>query len=244
MHSPLALVLGIVALAALPPGQEPVPKIERLEVPRIELAPIRAMELPARGIPDEPAAGLAEFPDPPLLEETPQPYVAQAGRLKLLAYREVVGEPIPPPRDPDAWDEDEEDPPVVVIQPEVRFAKANFDNWVFGNMDTEALRREWLASVLDQRLSRLVEQHGLTDSQVAKLRLAAKGDIKRLILEVDAAREDYEAVREVLPRAFAALQEAIPLNERFQAGPFDEGSLFAKALAYMTGAAQMTGATQ
>jgi hypothetical protein len=238
MHSPALFALPFAALAALPPCQEPMPKIERLEVPRIELAPIRAMELPARGIPDEQAAGLAEFPDPPLLEETPQPYVAQAGRLKLLAHREVVGEPIPTPRAPDAWEEDEEDPPVVVIQPEFRLAKANFDNWVFGNMNSEALRREWLVSVLDQRLSRLVEQHGLTESQLAKLRIAAGGDVKRFYAEVATARAAYDAARSELPRAFAALQEAVPLNERFQLGPFDEGSLFAKTLAYMTRAAR------
>lgn len=240
MHSQLPVALGFVALAitAVPrSGQEPKPQVERLEAPRIELAPIRAMKLPALGGPDVPPVELPNIPLP-LPEEPQDPYVARAGRLKLLENREVVGEPIPPPTDPDAWEEDGEESPVVVIQPEVRLAEANFDNWVFGNMNTEALRSEWLGSVLEERLASLAEAHRLTRGQVEKLRLAGKGDIKRFCVDVEAAREKYKANRSDLPKGFSALQEAVPLAMRFQIGPFADGSLLGKTLDHMTQASR------
>ena len=78
-----------------------------------------------------------------------------AGRLKLiLNNNEITGEPVPPPRDPEAWDGEEEARPILV-RPEVRLARENLDIWIFGNMNTKALRREWMASVLEERVAGL-----------------------------------------------------------------------------------------
>ncbi len=234
-----AFVLGLVALGARAPGQQADrvarPEIERLEVPRLDLAPIEAKRAPARTIPEPPSrkvrGGLAPNSGRERLHGLT---VARSGRLELIANQEVAGEPIPPPRDPEAWDEDEEEQPVI-DRPEVRLISQNLDNWVYGSMDTDALRREWLGSVLEDHIASALLYHRLTESQVEKLRLAARGDIKRLFAEVEAARANYEANRSDLRRGLAALQDTAPLSRRFREGPFGEGSLFRKVLDHMTG---------
>ncbi len=240
MHSPiLPFALGFAALVTLPSqpqrGQEPKAAIDRLEVPRIKVAPVLGGKLPDRRMPKLPARELLRAPVPPQhFRASPDPVVARAGRLTLIPHNnEVVGEPIPPPADPAAWGDDFEERPAPA-QPEVRFAKENLDDWIFGNMDTEALRREWLGSVLDERIAALVESRGLTEAQSAKLRLAGYGDIRRFFAGVERERRQFELNRADLGWALRQLEDTDGLAKEFRRGPFGIGSLFEKTLAQMS----------
>ena len=65
----------------------------------------------------------------------------------------------------------------------------------------------------------------------AKLYIAGRGDIKRLIDEIEAKRKQFEAARQEIEPGRVALNAVIPLSKRFDEGPFMGGSLFAKTLA-------------
>ena len=70
----------------------------------------------------------------------------------------------------------------------------------------------------------------LTDPQVAKLRLAGRGDIKRFFDEVRNRRDEFEIARKTFNSGLAALRRLDELSPSYREGPFGSGSLFAKTL--------------
>jgi hypothetical protein len=113
----------------------------------------------------------------------------------------------------------------VVLDPE------SFDNWIFGNMSGKDMPPAWLESVLKKRLVLYGTRYRLTESELAKLQIAGKGDSKRLFDEIDAKRKDFAAVRTQYAKASKVLTSTNPLANRFMNGPFEAGSLFSKTLA-------------
>ena len=89
-------------------------------------------------------------------------------------------------------------------------------------------------SRLDNLLGRQVEaakdKHGLSTAQVEKIRLAGRGDIKRLIDQVEARRKEFEVVRMNVQEGRQYLSDLLPMRSAYRNGPFDEQSLFAKTL--------------
>ena len=221
-----SLVLCLLAITpTLCAGGGATPVATDVEVVPAVVAPIREVAGPVQGIPEIPL-------------HVDDVVIARAGRLRLIAMGGLAIEPIPPPQATtatfDGWDEAE-----VVVAPEpgrpaFRLREESVDNAVFRNMDTEALRREWLGSLLEERIADLVKDHRLTKAQVGKLMLAWRGDVERFFAEVATLRGRFLACRDDPGRCVEVLQEAAPLGLRFQEGPFGGGSLLVKTLAHMT----------
>jgi hypothetical protein len=108
--------------------------------------------------------------------------------------------------------------------------RENFDRWVFDDMAPDKERWTHLDKLLSVRINDAARTHKLTHQQQAKLRLAGKGDIKRFFDQVEDARNDFELNRVELKSGLAALRRLKPLSKDYDLGPFDDGSLFVKAL--------------
>lgn len=109
-------------------------------------------------------------------------------------------------------------------------SRENFDRWVFDDMAPDKERWTHLDKLLSVRINDAARTHKLTHQQQAKLRLAGKGDIKRFFDQVEDARNDFELNRVGLKNGLAALRRLKPLSRDYDLGPFDDGSLFVKAL--------------
>jgi Spy/CpxP family protein refolding chaperone len=116
--------------------------------------------------------------------------------------------------------------------------KGSSEQVIFGNGKNEAEARRQLFSRLSQKIDAVNRLCGLTDAQSQKLELAGRGDVHRLFEQATEMRSKIEAIhavdaddrRSLLNRVVALSQECRPLRTAFDAGPFAEGSLFAKAL--------------
>jgi hypothetical protein len=106
----------------------------------------------------------------------------------------------------------------------------NFDRWLFADEQFEADRYRHLNDLLRSKANAAAMEHKLTDSQLARLRLAGRGDIKRYFDQVEDRRRDFEKDRHNFRTGFAALQRLEPLMQVYREGPFGDGSLFAKTL--------------
>jgi hypothetical protein len=109
----------------------------------------------------------------------------------------------------------------------------NIDLWIFGNMQTSDARQNWLESRLNLKLEEIQREHSCTAEQLAKLRLAGKGDIKHFFEHVEINRRQFETVRRDEDKAIDHLIRLTPLEEEFEKGPFGEGSFFSKIRATM-----------
>ncbi len=120
---------------------------------------------------------------------------------------------------------------VPAIRRNLVLDRANFDRYVFGNMTTEALRRDWLDAKLDEMAERAVWRHLLTPADREKLLLAGRGDVKRFFDQVETRRAEFDRVRANLNAAIGLLNGTLqPLCREFQHGPFGDGSLYVKTL--------------
>jgi hypothetical protein len=109
-------------------------------------------------------------------------------------------------------------------------AKSNFDQFMFGNLQTDELRRAWLDSLVKEQLSKVSQKHDLTESEMDKLRLAAHGDVKRFFTQVELKRQEFEEARKNRNKGRQFLNELTRFRQSFQTGPYERDSLFYKTL--------------
>jgi len=126
-------------------------------------------------------------------------------------------------------------------QPQFIYSDENFNQWVFGVNRNPQAARSRLDSLLTVRMEDADRACTLTDAQKAKLRLAGRGDLKHYFDKVDLARKRFELVRSDQNKINEFLQEIQPLTSIANAGPFADGSLFAKTLARTLTPAQTAG---
>jgi hypothetical protein len=105
--------------------------------------------------------------------------------------------------------------------------RENFDRWVFG-VTSEKARLHKLDRILFWTVENVAWQNTMTEQERAKLTLAGKGDIKRLLDRIEAERQDFEEARMNLTTGRQALQRLKPLSVEVEKGPFGDDSLFAK----------------
>jgi hypothetical protein len=125
------------------------------------------------------------------------------------------------------------DPSRHAIQ--VTFRKGNLDQVIFGKEQDEAGARGRLGMTLHWKVSAIDRACELSGDQIDKLRLAGRGDIKRLIdraTGIKARFENTDAIRDVddfekWATTLAAESEVVRLL--LSNGPFDTDSLFVKA---------------
>ncbi|TWT56055.1 hypothetical protein [Allorhodopirellula solitaria] len=107
-----------------------------------------------------------------------------------------------------------------------------FDSWIFSGMGDAKLAREKLADRAEMEIDRIGFSTSLLDSQIAKLRFAAKGDIKRFYDDVEEAHRQFHTMQEAgkigQENINDVYQLASPLAQRLNAGIFDEESLLKK----------------
>ena len=141
--------------------------------------------------------------------------------------------------------DDDEDEVAPDVQPrpkqQFRIAPASCDQLLFGKGRDEAEARRQLGARLTEKVTALSRVCGLTQAQSQKLELAGRGDIHRFFEQTAQLRSKLEAMHEgdagdhraLLRQVMALSRESRPLRETFAAGPFGEGTLFAKALRRM-----------
>lgn len=106
----------------------------------------------------------------------------------------------------------------------------NFDRQVFMGSGSAESSRARMNAYLKLKLDEINRTCDLTESQLAKLKLAARGDIKRYFDQVDAARNKFSSLQNT-PGGFEAIWPEITLlQQKQQQGIFDQGSLLEKTL--------------
>jgi len=115
------------------------------------------------------------------------------------------------------------------IQPEA------FEQWMYGQYGTASEVEGRFQSQLEVLLGdvqRVCEASNapLSDIQLKKLRLAARGDIERFLERVEKAHKKFNEVRFDQNRINEVFQEIQPLQAKLQAGLFGEDSLFEKTM--------------
>ncbi len=122
---------------------------------------------------------------------------------------------------------------VVLTRAVPVFTEQAFDLWFFGELGTRP-NRESAEAHLSRLLSRLVDdaarQFDLNASQRTRLTLAGRGDIKRLLDELEEKRRHWNERRMDLLGGSAFLNASEALRVAIQSGKFDEGSLYDKVL--------------
>ena len=107
------------------------------------------------------------------------------------------------------------------------FERSNFDRWLYG---TRFSKEVWLM-ILDRgvliQLENADSQLGLDPAERAKLRMAARGDLKRYLVKVEAERAAFDTSRNDFREGHETLMRVKQLS---QDGPFREGCLFDKVL--------------
>ena len=111
----------------------------------------------------------------------------------------------------------------------VGWTDETFDQWVFGSRTPSAARTR-LNSLLTLQIEDVDRTCVLTPEQRAKLELAGKGDVKHLYDRVAEKRRAFQAVKNDQNKIGNIYQEIQPLQASFNSGPFDEGSIFYKAI--------------
>ena len=139
----------------------------------------------------------------------------------------------------------EEDEPDPQQNEMMNFGRMNgwtdetFDQWVFGSR-TPAAARTRLNSLLTLQIEDVDRTCSLTPEQKTKLELAGKGDVKHLYDRVAEKKRKFQAVKNDQNKIGNIFQEIQPLQSSFNSGPFDEGSIFFKAITNTLEGAQKT----
>jgi hypothetical protein len=113
---------------------------------------------------------------------------------------------------------------VVAPQPNLE----QVDNWVFGRVGGAAFARTRFDAALTLRIDDLQRACGLTDAQSKKLRLAGRGDIKRVFDRVEELKRTFQ--RSYLDPNNNIWQVIQPLRVEVNGGPFGDGSIFQKTI--------------
>jgi hypothetical protein len=139
-----------------------------------------------------------------------------------------------------AFDDDDDDEPAnAVMNPHMFvYTDEHFDQWVFGNGRNSSAFRASVDSLLAMQVDEIDRACGLTDAQKAKLRLAGRGDLKRIFDTYDEKKKRFQATNGDQNRINEIFQDIQPLQLMITAGPFGEGSIFAKSIAKTLGPAQ------
>jgi len=133
-------------------------------------------------------------------------------------------------------DEIVDDKEQVVVQQNNFFIQPEaFEQWMYGQYGTSSDVEGRFQSQLDVILAdvqRVCEAANapLSEIQLKKLRLAARGDIERFLERVEKARKKFDEVRFDQNRINEVFQEIQPLQAKLQAGLFGEESLFEKTM--------------
>jgi hypothetical protein len=109
----------------------------------------------------------------------------------------------------------------------------SFEDWAFGGEDGEKRFRDQLDDLLDSKLQAVDRATRLTASQRRKLRLAGRGDIKRLLDLIDDARTEFERASADLRRLPDLQTRLLLVDLRVSKGLFEAGSITAKTLRKM-----------
>jgi hypothetical protein len=110
------------------------------------------------------------------------------------------------------------------------YTDENFDQWVFGNGRNYTSFRASVDSLLAMQIEELDRACGLTDAQRAKLMLAGRGDLKRILDAYDDKKKRFRATGGDQNRINEIFQDIQPLQQAIAAGPFGESSIFAKSI--------------
>lgn len=108
-----------------------------------------------------------------------------------------------------------------------------FDAWIFqGGSNREQSTREQLDGHFVQELRRINQVVELEETQMTRLRLAGRGDVKRFFDRVETARRKFLEIQPKLERNNLndAYQLAMPLQQELAAGLFGPKSLFQKTI--------------
>ncbi|HWE40087.1 MAG TPA: hypothetical protein VG406_26280 [Isosphaeraceae bacterium] len=128
-------------------------------------------------------------------------------------------------------DEDDEDEAAGAMNPHMAvYTDENFDQWVFGNGRNYTSFRASVDSLLAMQIEELDRACGLTDAQRAKLMLAGRGDLKRILDAYDDKKKKFRATGGDQNRINEIFQDIQPLQQAIAAGPFGESSIFAKSI--------------
>lgn len=129
-----------------------------------------------------------------------------------------------------AQDADDDEPEVAQqARPVFVLNEPQFAQWAFGAQDTSAVRSR-LESFLTIKIEAIDRACGLTEAQKNKLRLAGKGDIKRLWDRVEEKKRKYLNVPHDQEKINEIVQDLQPLRTIASGEPFTEGTFFAKTL--------------
>jgi hypothetical protein len=110
-------------------------------------------------------------------------------------------------------------------------ADETFDQWVFGQRGGNATAsKSRLESALLVQIENLDRLCSLTEEQRTKLRLAGRGDIKRLFDRLEQMRKKFQLVKTDQNKINEFFQEVQPLQAVLSRGPFGPGSIFSKTV--------------
>jgi len=116
--------------------------------------------------------------------------------------------------------------PVVVMAPQ--FNVDQVDNMVFNRLGGSVMARTRFDSALALRIEDLERTCGLTEAQKKKLKLAGRGDIKRVFDRVEEVKRAFQQNR-TWPNNNIG-QAIQPLRVEVNAGLFNDDSLFQKTI--------------
>lgn len=144
-----------------------------------------------------------------------------------------------------AQSDDDDDPPEEALlgQPQVQnfeMPENQFDQWVFQNFPTAAGARKKLEQMLTLQLDDVDRACQLSEAQKKKLLLAGRGDILRFFESVEVVRKKFLLVRKDQQKFNEIWQDISPLQVKFQAGLFSDGSFYHKTLRNMLKGEQLS----
>jgi hypothetical protein len=114
-----------------------------------------------------------------------------------------------------------------VVEPDV------FDNAI-GNGSTIAEWQSWWETMLNAQVQSDATKYKLVAEERRKLRVAGKGDLKRLIDRLELAHQEFDAIQEDPDKRAEFFGRAVgSLRKDVQRGPFDADSYYEKVLRRM-----------
>ena len=121
--------------------------------------------------------------------------------------------------------------PIAANLPEqmARMGRVEFDQWMYQNEGNAKQGEQRLQTQAKLQLAELGRVCELSDAQRSKLELAARGDLRRFLEEVDAVRRKFNAVKEDQNAMNQMWQEIQPLQAKMNRLT-GSGSLFMKTV--------------
>ncbi len=104
-----------------------------------------------------------------------------------------------------------------------------FESWAFQGQSEAAIKKRF-SSQVEVEIRQLQLACKLTEDQLEKLRLAAKGDISRFFRDVEKARRATEGMQPDQANVEKIQEHLAPVQIKMSQGLFDEKSLFRQVL--------------